>query len=121
MEATQVTQGKGWRLHPAPGKWNLHPAARTFQVLRILVNRELGNLEQLLRVVPSCLRPGGRAAVISFHSGEDRLVKAAFRGGLRGKTDRQGGPSQSNHARMVDREHRAIGQVQPKRLEGPGP
>ena len=73
-----------WRLHPAPNKWNLHPAARTFQTLRILVNRELGNLEQLLRVLPKCLRPGGRAAIISFHSGEDRLVKAAFRDGLRG-------------------------------------
>jgi 16S rRNA (cytosine1402-N4)-methyltransferase len=76
-------RGKGWRLHPAPRKWNLHPAARTFQVLRILVNRELANLEQLLRVLPDCLRPGGRAAIISFHSGEDRLVKAAFRDGRR--------------------------------------
>src|SRR5262245_50223906 len=77
-------QGRGgWRLHPAKGKWNLHPAARTFQALRILVNRELANLEQLLRVLPSLLRAGGRAAVISFHSGEDRLVKAAFRDGLR--------------------------------------
>jgi 16S rRNA (cytosine1402-N4)-methyltransferase len=72
-----------WQLHPAPNKWNLHPAARTFQALRILVNRELANLEQLLRVLPACLRPGGRAAVISFHSGEDRLVKTAFRDGLR--------------------------------------
>jgi 16S rRNA (cytosine1402-N4)-methyltransferase len=51
--------------------------------LRILVNRELANLEQLLRVLPSLLRPGGRAAIISFHSGEDRLVKAAFRDGQR--------------------------------------
>jgi 16S rRNA (cytosine1402-N4)-methyltransferase len=74
--------GGAWRLHPAPGRWNLHPAARTFQALRILVNRELANLEQLLRVLPGCLRPGGRVAVISFHSGEDRLVKAAFREGL---------------------------------------
>ena len=74
--------GGGWRLHPAPGRWDLHPAARTFQALRILVNRELANLGQLLRVLPGCLRPGGRAAVISFHSGEDRLVKAAFREGL---------------------------------------
>jgi 16S rRNA (cytosine1402-N4)-methyltransferase len=73
----------GWRLHPAPGTWNLHPAARTFQALRILVNRELGNLEQLLRILPSVLRPGGRVAIISFHSGEDRRVKAAFRDGLR--------------------------------------
>jgi 16S rRNA (cytosine1402-N4)-methyltransferase len=74
---------KGWRLHPTPGKWNLHPAARTFQALRILVNRELANLAHLLRVLPNCLRPGGRAAIISFHSGEDRLVKAAFRDGER--------------------------------------
>jgi 16S rRNA (cytosine1402-N4)-methyltransferase len=75
-------QGGGWRLRPAPGRWNLHPAARTFQALRILVNRELANLEQLLRVLPTLLRPGGRAAIISFHSGEDRLVKASFRAGL---------------------------------------
>jgi 16S rRNA (cytosine1402-N4)-methyltransferase len=77
-------QGQGgWRLHPEKGKWNLHPAARTFQALRILVNRELANLEHLLRVLPALLRPGGRAAIISFHSGEDRLVKAAFRDGQR--------------------------------------
>jgi 16S rRNA (cytosine1402-N4)-methyltransferase len=75
--------GKLWRLHPKPGRWELHPAARTFQALRILVNRELANLEQLLRVLPGVLRPRGVAAVISFHSGEDRLVKAAFRAGRR--------------------------------------
>jgi 16S rRNA (cytosine1402-N4)-methyltransferase len=74
--------GKPWRLHPKPSHWELHPAARTFQALRILVNRELANLEQLLRSLPGVLRPGGVAAVISFHSGEDRLVKAAFRAGL---------------------------------------
>jgi 16S rRNA (cytosine1402-N4)-methyltransferase len=72
-----------WKLRPKPGKWELHPAARTFQALRILVNRELANLEQLLRLLPTVLRPGGRAAIISFHSGEDRLVKAAFREGRR--------------------------------------
>jgi 16S rRNA (cytosine1402-N4)-methyltransferase len=79
MQATEQTE---WRLHPQPGKWNIHPAARTFQALRILVNRELSNLDELLRVLPYCLRPGGRAAIISFHSGEDRRVKAAFRAGL---------------------------------------
>jgi 16S rRNA (cytosine1402-N4)-methyltransferase len=79
MEAVGQTE---WRLHPERGKWNLHPAARTFQALRILVNRELNNLDELLRVLPQCLRPGGRAALISFHSGEDRRVKAAFRAGL---------------------------------------
>lgn len=81
--AGQGSTTGSWRLHPAPGKWNLHPAARTFQALRILVNRELANLEQLLRVLPRYIRPGGRAALISFHSGEDRLVKTAFRDGLR--------------------------------------
>jgi 16S rRNA (cytosine1402-N4)-methyltransferase len=81
-EATEGDADRPWRLHPRPGKWNLHPAARTFQVLRILVNRELANLQQLLRVLPAVLAPGGRAAIISFHSGEDRLVKAAFRDGL---------------------------------------
>lgn len=74
---------KQWKLRSGPNKWTTHPAARTFQALRILVNRELANLEQLLRVLPHVLRPGGRVAIISFHSGEDRLVKAAFREGQR--------------------------------------
>lgn len=78
-----ATGQQQWRLHPTPGEWKLHPAARTFQALRILVNRELQNLEHLLRLLPMCLKPGGRAAIISFHSGEDRLVKSAFRDGLR--------------------------------------
>jgi 16S rRNA (cytosine1402-N4)-methyltransferase len=72
-----------WRLHPARDQWNIHPAARAFQALRIAVNRELANLEQLLRILPQHLTPGGAAAIISFHSGEDRLVKAAFRSGVR--------------------------------------
>jgi 16S rRNA (cytosine1402-N4)-methyltransferase len=78
-----ATSTTDWKLHPSRGKWNLHPAARTFQALRLLVNRELGNLHELVRILPESLRPGGRAAVISFHSGEDRLVKAAFREGIR--------------------------------------
>jgi len=61
----------------------LAPVTRVFQALRILTNRELANLQQLLRVIPTVLKPGGVAAIISFHSGEDRLVKAAFRDGLR--------------------------------------
>ena len=61
----------------------LHPAALTFQALRILVNDELGSLRQLLRLAPYCLRAGGRIGILSFHSGEDRLVKQAFRDGLR--------------------------------------
>jgi 16S rRNA (cytosine1402-N4)-methyltransferase len=77
-------QGKEkWRLHPSKDKWDIHPAARTFQALRILVNRELANLDALLRVLSALLRPGGRAAIISFHSGEDRRVKVTFREGQR--------------------------------------
>jgi 16S rRNA (cytosine1402-N4)-methyltransferase len=71
-----------WKLHPKDGVWKIHPAARTFQALRILVNRELANLENLLRVLPAILKPGAAAAILSFHSGEDRIVKAAFRDGL---------------------------------------
>ncbi|MCI0498520.1 MAG: 16S rRNA (cytosine(1402)-N(4))-methyltransferase RsmH [Planctomycetales bacterium] len=61
----------------------LHPAARTFQALRMRVNDELGVLKELLRVVPDCLRAGGRVGIISFHSGEDRLIKHNFADGLR--------------------------------------
>lgn len=76
------------RINRAPGapperKQLLGPVTRVFQALRILTNRELASLQQLLRVLPTVLKPGGVAAVISFHSGEDRLVKAAFRDGLR--------------------------------------
>lgn len=78
-----VCQARDFTLQRAAGA-KLHPAARTFQALRILVNREMANLERLLRVLPDVLKPGGRAAIISFHSGEDRRVKDAFRDGLRG-------------------------------------
>ncbi|MFO0859215.1 MAG: 16S rRNA (cytosine(1402)-N(4))-methyltransferase RsmH [Phycisphaerales bacterium] len=57
----------------------LHPAARTFQALRIMVNHELSNLDGLLDALPRVLRPGGMAAIITFHSGEDRPVKHNFR------------------------------------------
>jgi len=74
---------KGWKRQHRLRPGLLHPAALTFQAMRILVNDELGSLKELLRVAPFCLRPGGRIGIISFHSGEDRLVKKAFAGGLR--------------------------------------
>jgi 16S rRNA (cytosine1402-N4)-methyltransferase len=63
-----------------PKRTGVDPATRTFQALRIAVNRELEELETLLAALPDLLTDGGRAAIISFHSGEDRLVKHAFRG-----------------------------------------
>lgn len=63
-----------------PGKWGaIDPATRTFQALRIEVNDELAILDDLLANLAVYLNPGGRAAIISFHSLEDRRVKHAFR------------------------------------------
>jgi 16S rRNA (cytosine1402-N4)-methyltransferase len=74
---------KTWRKQQLASPFGtLHPAARTFQALRIMVNDELGSLKALLRIAPRILRPGGRIGIISFHSGEDRLVKQSFREGL---------------------------------------
>lgn len=56
---------------------------RVFQSVRIAVNEEFIALDSFLRVLPDCLKPGGRVAVLTFHSGEDRRVKKAFRAGLR--------------------------------------
>ena len=63
---------------PAARHGRLHPATRTFQALRIAVNKELEALQALLDVLPTILSAGGRAAFIAFHSLEDRAVKRAF-------------------------------------------
>ncbi|MBO8239261.1 16S rRNA (cytosine(1402)-N(4))-methyltransferase RsmH [Prochlorococcus marinus XMU1412] len=57
----------------------IHPATRTFQALRIAVNKEIDVLEKFLQVVPEWLLPGGIISIISFHSLEDRLVKSSFK------------------------------------------
>lgn len=66
---------------PKGRRHTIDPATRVFQALRIAVNDELGALDRLLAQLPGCVRPGGRAALISFHSLEDRRVKQAFRNG----------------------------------------
>ncbi len=64
------------RFHPR----KIHPATRTFQAIRIAINREFENLTRALEISPIVLSPGGRICVISFHSLEDRIVKHFFKG-----------------------------------------
>lgn len=67
---------------PAAARYGrIHPATRTFQALRMIVNDELGALESALEALPGLLNPGARAVIITFHSLEDRMVKQVFRRG----------------------------------------
>ncbi len=71
-------------LVPAPSKREIKSSVRrTFQALRMAVNDEMTSLERLLDALPRCMAPGGRVVVLTFHSGEDRRVKHAFRRGRR--------------------------------------
>ncbi len=69
---------------PAARKHKIHPATRTFQALRMAVNREEDHLQNLLSFLPSIMSEGGKAVIISFHSLEDRRVKSAFAGWAKG-------------------------------------
>jgi 16S rRNA (cytosine1402-N4)-methyltransferase len=79
LETTEQLAELIRRCVPRPRGRQIDPATRVFQALRIAVNDELGALERFLAVLPSCLKPEGRAVIISFHSLEDRRVKQAFR------------------------------------------
>ena len=68
---------------PAMKQDRIHPATRTFQALRIYVNRELDEIKALMEAAPSLLKPSGRLVVISFHSLEDRIAKDSLREGAR--------------------------------------
>ena len=76
--STELAQVVTRAIPSRPGPHQIHPATRTFMALRLAVNRELDNLEQFLARVLSVMSIGGRVAVISFHSLEDRMVKQSF-------------------------------------------
>jgi 16S rRNA (cytosine1402-N4)-methyltransferase len=79
IETTEQLADLVRRCVPRARGHGIDPATRTFQALRIAVNDELAALDRLLAALPNCVKPGGRAAIISFHSLEDRRVKQAFR------------------------------------------
>ena len=83
----RASGGRGWQ--------RVDPATRTFQALRIWVNRELEGLDDFVRTAAASLAPGGREVIIAFHSLEDRIVKHTMRelavGGGRRSTSSRGG------------------------------
>ena len=71
---------------PAALREKQHPAKRSFQAIRIAVNDELGSVEKVMRDAIPCLKPGGRLAIITFHSLEDRIVKSGMNAASKGCT-----------------------------------
>lgn len=109
-----------------PKKRGVDPATRTFQALRMVVNRELEQLSTLLAELPDLLSVGGRAAIISFHSGEDRLVKQAFRNDVRlrpltKKPLVAGELEQANNARARSAKLRIAERVAGEEIDAEGP
>jgi 16S rRNA (cytosine1402-N4)-methyltransferase len=81
LQTTLELAGLISRSVPSRGGWQrIHPATRSFQAFRILLNQELDSLESALNGLLPCLRSGGRLMVVSFHSLEDRIIKQCFRG-----------------------------------------
>jgi len=80
-----------------------HPATKIFQALRMEVNDELGELRRFLKTAPDLLKPGGRLAIITFHSLEDRIVKQAFRDASQAELDRPEWPAPRPNPDLVYR------------------
>ena len=83
LELVDIIRGA---MPPAALREKQHPAKRSFQAIRIAVNDELGSVEKVMRDAIHCLNPGGRLAVITFHSLEDRIVKNAMANAAKGCT-----------------------------------
>jgi len=91
--ARRVREALQGAFHPDDAAAELRKCLqRTFQALRIAVNDEFKVLDQFLALLPAALKPGGRAAILTFHSGEDRRVKKAFQQGLRDGIYRDAAP-----------------------------
>lgn len=89
VETTAALRELVWEnVVPARRKGKTHPATKVFQALRIAVNSELAHLETFLRALPEALVPAGRAAIVTFHSGEDSIVKHLFQEEARSESPR---------------------------------